>query len=514
MVNRVGREIPEEIPGYGRTVPFSGGFAAPPEGAVRCAPPGKIERPGERKVVESLDEVFRRIPVTDGMTLSFHHHFRDGDRVVNLVLATAARMGLRNLKVALSAVFPVHAPLIDHVKTGVVTGLDTNYITGPVAEAVSQGLFPRPVVLRTHGGRAGAIECGRLPIDVAFIAAPAADDYGNVNGVTGPSACGSLGYAFPDAEYARFVVAVTPLLAPYPLTPMSIDQTRVDYVVKVDDVGDPKGIVSGTTRMTADPVKLSMAQTVAQVIQAAGLIKDGFSFQTGAGGASLAAAHFVAEMMQERRAVGSFLLGGITGQMAEMLERGLFAKILDVQDFDPAAVRSLAANRDHVEIGAGFYASPFNAGCAVNRLDCVVLGATEIDTDFNVNVATGSDGRVRGGSGGHSDTAAGASLTVIVAELVRGKFPIIRDRVLTVTTPGESVDLLVTDMGVAVNPARPDLLDRLKDARLPVNEIRDLEEAARRAAGDPPAPAGDGRIVAVVEYRNGSVIDVIRQAAG
>ena len=514
MVNGAGRDIPDEIAGYDRALPFSGAFPAPLESIVRHGPPVKIVRPGERKVVESLEAVFRRIPVTDGMTLSFHHHFRNGDRVVNLVLATAARMGLRNLKVAISAVFPVHAPIIDHVKAGVVADLDTNYISGPVAQAVSHGLFPRPVVLRTHGGRARAIECGGLPIDVAFIAAPAADDYGNVNGVTGPSACGSLGYAFPDAEYARFVVAVTPLLAPYPLTPMSIDQTRVDYVVKVDDVGDPKGIVSGTTRMTADPVKLSMAQTVAQVIQAAGLIKDGFSFQTGAGGASLAAAHFVAEMMQERRAVGSFLLGGITGQMAEMLERGLFAKILDVQDFDPAAVRSLAANRDHVEIGAGFYASPFNAGCAVNRLDCVVLGATEIDTDFNVNVATGSDGRVRGGSGGHSDTAAGASLTVIVAELVRGKFPIIRDRVLTVTTPGESVDLLVTDMGVAVNPARPDLLDRLKDARLPVNEIRDLEEAARRAAGDPPAPAGDGRIVAVVEYRNGSVIDVIRQAAG
>ena len=94
------------------------------------------------------------------------------------------------------------------LKTGVVTGLDTNYMSGPVARAVSGGLCGRPVILRTHGGRARAIECGQLKIDVAFIAAPAADDYGNINGVSGRAACGSLGYAFPDAEYADVVVAV------------------------------------------------------------------------------------------------------------------------------------------------------------------------------------------------------------------------------------------------------------------------------------------------------------------
>ena len=511
MADRARREIPDEIAGYGRVVPFSGAFSTFPENVARYAPQVKAARPGERKVVECLEEVFRRIPVRDGMTLSFHHHFRNGDKVVNLVLAAAARLGLRDLKVALSAVFPVHAPIIEHVKAGVVSGLDTNYISGPVAQAVSQGLFPRPVVMRTHGGRAAAIECGRLPVDVAFIAAPAADDYGNINGVTGPSACGSLGYAFPDAEYARFVVAVTPHLAPYPLTPISIPQTRVDYVVRADDVGDPEGIVSGTTMMRADPVKLSVAEAAASVIRGAGLIGDGFSFQTGAGGASLAAAHFIGGMMRESRATGSFLLGGITSQMVDMLEQGLFAKILDVQDFDLAAVRSLAQNSDHAEIGAGFYANPFNTGCAANRLDCVILSATEIDTDFNVNVATGSDGCIRGGSGGHSDTAAGAKLTLIVAELARGRFPIVRDRVNTVVTPGETVDVLVTDRGIAVNPLRADLLEMLESARLPVTDIDDLKEAARQIAGDPPAVRQDGKIVAVVEYRDGTVIDIIRQ---
>jgi citrate lyase subunit alpha / citrate CoA-transferase len=511
MVNTLGREIPEYIDGYGKAVPFSGAFATRP-GMHRYGPTVKAARPGESKLVKSLEDVFKRIPIRDGMTFSFHHHFRNGDELVNIVLATAARLGIRGLNVALSAIFPVHAPLIDHIKTGVVTGLDTNYMSGPMARAVSAGLCGRPVILRTHGGRARAIECGQLKIDVAFIAAPAADDYGNINGVSGPAACGSLGYAFPDAEYADVVVAVTDHLMEYPLAPISISQARVDYVVTVDRVGDPKGIISGTTRITEDPVQLKIADMAARVIQAAGLIKDGFSFQTGAGGASLATVHFVRRMMEQAGVTGSFILGGITGHMVEMLEQGLFKKIIDVQGFDLEAVRSIAANPNHVEVGSSFYANPFNAGCAVNRLGCVILGATEIDTEFNVNVVTGSDGIIMGGSGGHSDTAAGAKLTIIVTSLVRGGWPIIRDRVHTATTPGETVDVLVTEQGVAINPHRGDLVNRLTQAGLPVRDSNDLKSLAERMAGVPKPIAVNENIVAVVEYRDGSIIDTVRQA--
>ena len=510
MVNALGREIPDYIDGYGKTIPFGGAFAMRP-GMHRYGPTVKVARPDESKLVKSLEEVFKRIPVRDGMTLSFHHHFRNGDEVVNMVLATAAKLGIRGLNVALSAIFPVHAPLVDHIKTGVVSALDTNYMSGAVARAVSAGICGRPVILRTHGGRARAIECGQLRIDVAFIAAPAADDYGNINGISGPAACGSLGYAFPDAEYADFVVAVTDHLVEYPLAPISIPQTRVDYVVTVDRAGNPKGIVSGTTRMTEDPVQLKIAETAARVIQAADLIKDGFSFQTGAGGASLATAHFVRRMMERAGVTGSFILGGITGHMVEMLEQGLFKKIIDVQGFDLEAVRSIATNPNHIEVGSSFYANPFNAGCAANRLDCVVLGATEIDTDFNVNVVTGSDGLIMGGSGGHSDTAAGAKLTIIVANLVRGRWPTIRERVLTVTTPGETVDVLVTDQGVAVNPCRSDLAGLLRAAGLLVRDIREFKLLAEQIAGAPERVATGESIVAAVEYRDGTLIDVVRQ---
>jgi citrate lyase subunit alpha/citrate CoA-transferase len=510
MVNAIGRLLPEHLEGYGGLVPFTGAFSGRVP-ARRHAPPVKSVRPGERKVVEGLDALFDRIPIGHGMTLSFHHHFRNGDRVLNLVLATAAKRGIKGLKVAPSALFPVHAPLIEHVRRGVVADLDTNYMAGPVARAVSEGLFPRPVVLRTHGGRARAIECGELKIDVAFIAAPAADDYGNINGVTGPSACGSLGYALPDAEYADFVVAVTDHLVEYPLAPVSIPQTRVDWVARVEAAGDPSGIVSGTTRITGDGVQLKIARAAAEVIEAAGLIRDGLSFQTGAGGASLATAHFLGGFMDRAGVSGSFGLGGVTGQMVAMLEQGLVRKILDVQGFDLEAVRSLAANPGHLEIGSSFYANPFNCGCAVNRLDCAVLGATEIDTDFNVNVVSGSDGIILGGSGGHSDAAAGAGLTVIVASLVRGRLPIVRDRVLTATTPGETVDVLVTEHGVAVNPRRADILSRLKDAGLATTDIHTLKALAERLAAVPaPLDLGE-KIVAVVEYRDGTVIDVLRQ---
>ncbi len=510
MKNAIGREIPVQVDGYGKVAPYVGAFATGPD-MPRRAPAVKCALPGAAKLATSLEEVFRAIPVRDGMTLSFHHHFRNGDGVVNLVLATAAKLGLKNLKVAASSIFPVHAPLVEHFQAGVVTALDTNYMSGPVAEAVSRGALEKPIVMRTHGGRARAIECGQLKVDVAFIAAPSADEYGNVNGITGPTACGSLGYAYPDAEYADKVVAVTDNLEPYPLTPVSIPQTRVDYVVKVDKIGDPKGIVSGTTRITKDPVQLKIADTAARVVQASGLLKDGFSFQTGAGGASLAVAHFVRRMMVAGGITGSFALGGITGYLVEMLEAGLFRKIVDVQGFDLEAVRSLAANPNHVEVSAGFYANPFNSGCVVNMLDCVILGATEIDTDFNVNVVTGSDGMIMGGSGGHSDAAAGAKLTVIVANLLRGRLPIIMDRVLTATTPGEVVDVLVTERGVAVNPRRGDLKEKLAAAGLPLKEIGELKRLAESIAGVPqPVKLGE-RTVAIVEYRDGTVIDAVKQ---
>ena len=96
MKNALGREIPEKIAGIGEVKAFAGAFNTPPS-MNRQAPKVKSVRPRDSKLVDSLAEVFAKIPVTDGMTLSFHHHFRNGDGVVNMVLATAAKLGLKNL---------------------------------------------------------------------------------------------------------------------------------------------------------------------------------------------------------------------------------------------------------------------------------------------------------------------------------------------------------------------------------------------------------------------------------
>ena len=117
-----------------------------------------------------------------------------------------------------------------------------------------------------------------------------------------------------------------------------------------------------------------------------------------------------------------------------------------------------------------------------------------------------------GGSGGHSDAAAGAKVTIVVANLLRGRLPIIVDKVLTATTPGESIDVLVTERGIAVNPRRPELRQRLAEAGLPVKDIAQLKELAEAIAGAPAAVQTGEKIVAVVEYRDGTVIDVVRQA--
>ena len=355
------------------------------------------------KLTESVKQAIVNSGLRSGMTISFHHHLRNGDYVLNMVLEAIAELGIGDLTVNASSLFDAHRPLKEHIKNGVVTTLQTDYMSRELGRFISAGGMKNPVQFRTHGGRPCDIENGKTPIDVAFIAAPASDAMGNCTGKIGKSACGSLGYAIPDAKCAKHVA--------------------------VESIGDPNGIVSGTTKITRDPVGLLMAMTAVDVIKASGLLKEGFSFQTGAGGASLAAAKYLKDVMLAEKIRGSFGLGGITGYMVDMLNEGCFESLLDVQCFDLKAVESIRSNPRHREISATHYASPGASSAVTDSLDVVILGATQIDTDFNINVHTDSDGRIMGGSGGHSDTAAGAKLAMIIAPLSRARLPIVTDRV-------------------------------------------------------------------------------------
>ena len=463
----------------------------------------------ETKLVSTLSQAISAAGLTYGMTISFHHHLRNGDYVLNLVLAEIARLGIRGLTLNASSLFDIHLPLMQHIRSGVVGKLQTGYVSAGIGRHLSAGILAEPVEFRSHGTRAADIAAGRVPIDVAFIAAPAADCRGNCTGKLGRAACGSLGYAIPDALHAKTVIVITDTILPYPLADWSISEAYVDYVVQVEEIGNPQGILSGTTQITRDPVGLIMAELAAQAIAASGLLKDGFSFQTGAGGASLAAAAFLKEIMLREHIQGSFALGGITGYLVDMLRAGCFRQLMDVQCFDLDAVSSIRDDPRHREISAIHYAAPGSRGAVTDSLDVVILGATEIDTEFNVNVHTDSAGCLMGGSGGHTDAAAGAALTIIIAPLFRARLPIITQHVTCISTPGTSVDLLVTQRGLAVNPAKPELARRLQAAGLPVVDIHRLKAQAESITGVPrPVPRGS-RVAANILGRDGAIQDQV-----
>jgi citrate lyase subunit alpha/citrate CoA-transferase len=320
-----------------------------------------------------------------------------------------------------------------------------------------------------------------------------------------------MGYAKCDAQYAKKTVILTNNIVPFPNVPFGIPECDVDYIVEVDEIGNAAGIMKGATRFTTNPKELVIAELAADVIEASGLLAEGFSFQTGTGGASLAVARFLREKMIAKKITASFALGGITGSIVDLHEEGLVKKVLDVQGFDLRAAESLKNNRFHHQISAVYYASPKGDGAAVNQLDVVVLSALEVDVDFNVNVLTGNDGVIMGAIGGHQDTAYGASVTIVDCPLTRGRIPCLVDRVSTIVTPGKTVDVIVTEHGVAVNPLRNDLKEKLAAARIPLWSIEELRARVEAMVGKPDPVKYTDKVVGIVTYRDGSVIDLIRQ---
>lgn len=511
MKNAVGREIPDELLKEGWKV-YQGAGRRDGELLRKQGPRTRIgEKPQESKLVGSLREAIQRCGLRDGMTISFHHHFRDGDYVANLVMKEVAELGIRDVTIAASSLGAAHDPIARYIEEGVVTGLQTSGIRGRMGEVVSQGRLKTPAILRSHGGRVRAIEEGEVHIDVAFIGAPTSDECGNARAVGGRSDCGVLSYAMADAEYADRVVVVTDTLVPYPNFPASIHGIDVDYVVKVDEIGDPKKIATAAARMTQNPRDLMMAETAAKVMAATPWFKDGFSFQTGAGGPSLAVNRFIEPLMRERGIRMRWAIGGITGSICELMDKGLVDAILDTQDFDVAAIEHIGKSPRHFEISASEYANPANKGALINKLDFVVLAALEVDTDFNVNVITGSDGVLRGAPGGHPDTAASARCCIIVTPLTRGRMPTVCESVVTVTTPGDCVDVLVTDYGTAVNPARQDIVECLDRAGIRHVPVKALQEKAYALVGRPDPLRWKDRVVAILEARDGSILDVVRE---
>ncbi|HRW63383.1 MAG TPA: citrate lyase subunit alpha [Bacteroidales bacterium] len=508
--NALGRFVPTVVNGQ-KQVPYMGIGKYKPEG-IKYGPKIKscADFPEDgNKQVASLKEALVKAGLKDGMTISTHHHFRNGDLLANQIFDIAKELGVRDLRWVPSASFPCHEHLIQYLEDGTIHHIEGS-MNGPLGRYTSEGKMKGLGILRSHGGRYQSIQDGEVQIDIAVIGAACADPFGNANGLNGPSASGLLGFALADSQYADKVIVVTDNMVPFPCIPWQIQGNYVDYTVVVEQVGIPEKIVSGTTEITKSPDRLLLAEMTAQFCLEAGIIRDGFSFQSGAGGTSLAVGDYFARIMREKGIKARFARGGSNKYLVEMLNEGLVDYILDGQTFDLDGVKSMANNPNHV------WTSPFTSynyhgkGNFAGIVDVVILGATEVDVHYNANVVTHSDGALLHGIGGWQNCL--FSKTVILPiPLFRDRIPVIRDEVTTLCGPGELIDVIVTERGIAINPLRKDLIEKLKGSSLPIKTIEELKQEAESICGKPAAAEFEDEIVAVIKWVDGTIIDSVRK---
>ncbi len=508
--NAVGRMVPEEINGK-PAIPFKGLGKYIPEGR-KYAPKiySSVNYPADgNKLVSSLKEALIKAGLKDGMVISTHHHLRNGDLVVNEIFKIASEMGIKDLIWFPSASFPCHEPIIKYLEDETIHHIEGS-MNGPLGRFCSEGKMKGIAVLRSHGGRYQAVQDGEVKIDIAVLSAPTSDTFGNANGLRGPAACGLLGFALADSQYADKVIIVTDNLEPFPCIPWQIQGNYVDYVVKVDTIGDPSKIVSGTTRLTKSPDRLLIAEMSARFVFEAGIVKNGFSFQSGAGGTSLAFAVFLKEIMKRNDIKARFVRGGSTQYLTAMLEQGLTDFILDGQTFDLEGVRSMRDNPFHQDTSPFTSYNYHGKGNFASMIDVVVLGATEVDVNFNGNVVTHSDGYMLHGIGGWQNCL-NAKCTILPIPLFRDRVPVIKDEVTTLCGPGELIDVIVTERGIAINPIRKDLIKKMKGSNLPIKTIHKLKEEAEKMCGKPEKPELGEEVVAAIKWVDGTIIDIVRR---
>lgn len=508
--NGFGREVPQVVNGRNMK-PFMGVGQHKVEGSKHGPSISSSSNypSNGNKLTPSLKDALVKSGLKDGMVISTHHHFRNGDVIANQIFDIASDLGVKNLVWFPSASFECHAPLIKYLEDGTINRIEGS-MNGSLGRFASYGNMKGLGVLRSHGGRYQAIQDGEVKIDIAVIAAPTADSFGNANGLSGPTACGSLGFALGDSQYADKVIVVTDNLIPFPCYPWHIQGNHVDYVVQTDFIGYPEKIVSGTTEITKSPDRLYLAQLTARFCEDAGIIKDGFSFQAGAGGTSLATGVYFAEILRRKGIKARFARGGSNKFLVQMLEDGLIEYILDGQTFDLHGVKSLLENPNHINTSPFTSYNYHGKGNFAQLVDVAILGATEVDLNFNANVVSHSDGQLLHGIGGWQDCLF-SGCTILAIPLFRDRIPIIRENVTTLCGPGELIDVIVTERGIAINPLRQDLIDRVKGKGLPIKSLEELKAEAEKICGVPEKHVSDEEIIAVIKWVDGTLIDSVRR---
>ena len=161
MINAVGRDIPEEILEMTGKEVFQGnhyrdGYVYKKDGPyTKC-----VVNNTQSKLVANIHDVLIKCGIKDGMTLGFHHHFREGDYIVNMVMEEVHKMGIKDITICASSLGKAHDPIVPYIEDGTITNIQSSGVRGKIGEAISAGKLKGLAIMRSHGGRVRAIESG------------------------------------------------------------------------------------------------------------------------------------------------------------------------------------------------------------------------------------------------------------------------------------------------------------------------------------------------------------------
>jgi citrate lyase subunit alpha/citrate CoA-transferase len=132
------------------------------------------------------------------------------------------------------------------------------------------------------------------------------------------------------------------------------------------------------------------------------------------------------------------------------------------------------------------------------------IGATEVDIKFNANVVTHSDGLLLHGIGGWQNCLY-SKCVILAVPSFRDRIPVIVNEVTTLCGPGELIDVIITERGIAINPLRKDLINSVKNSSLPIKSIKEIRDEVFEICGGEPAKPEfkKDRIAAVVKWVDG-----------
>jgi citrate lyase subunit alpha/citrate CoA-transferase len=512
--NALGRDVPVEYrPFRGPEIDYVPSFLPEVYRGSRC----------ETKVRSCLREAIERTGLANGDTISFHHALRNGDAVMETVMRELIDRGFSDLVLAPSSIFPCQIPvLLEAIGKGVIVRIRGGSVRGELGELIARGGMRTIFETRSHSGRAADIETGQLGIDVTFCAASSADRFGNFNGWMGKpnSMFGFPSFMVADAKFSRkgFVV-MTDRLSENIVPSVLMGMQNVTDVVVVDSIGDNHGLSSGeTARTKVTPERSRALSNIVAVIKALGLKGRRPCVQLGSGMGLAAIDHLAREGIKI-----DMMIGGVTEDLIAAVNAGLVRLLYNGQCFDRTSAITMRSLWSHtVPMDMFMYGSPYRPP-VTGMLDVGLLGAVEVDRNFDVNVTSFSNGIPAKAIGGHTDVARGASVVIVQAPLNRKGNVIVRDRVTTVSTPGRyCVDFVMTPKGLIVNdlPTNPkaernlELRKRMEDEGVTFLSMDEAIAHAKDLASEFPTPIppefGE-RVVGVTLYSDGTALDSIRE---